>query len=428
MAPYMSVEHAHRTYGPVDREALHSRLSKSERGLLRMGLVKSEQWRRLPAEGLYQIVISEVLDNGKTYPLERNGARAFSVTSVLDLGLRMMESDRGRTALANLANKAICVWRERPVPGPVVEPWYIDIPAAVDDFLRCVRYRFPIVKLDDRNGFCHEEENETMPYSWVDEYSTLEHFDFNPKAAAVLHLNWQAKGGIPDKPRSQLMEKLYWTRLKADIARRQRRDDAQQAETVRFHRLQFHLAAMVTHHLCHLFVNFLRETEELVHHVTDADLYRLVRRYDPGAEFEVDFFGGRPKLFIDQRGPREESYPGQSYVIRRGKGGSRMAAVVAQYKIESYLKGDFSVPLLTEVQAEVFPMERYQDVLRRFGGSKHETWQWKEGQTGTRRVAEVGSYDQQAFSVPWDIQGLEYQLMKKACFDPSIRVVDPRGF
>ncbi|KAL2193765.1 hypothetical protein P885DRAFT_44533 [Corynascus similis CBS 632.67] len=437
MAPYMSVEHAHRSYGPVDREALHSRLSKSERGLLRMGLVKSEQWRRLPAEGLYQIVISEVLDNGKTYPLDRSGGRAFSVTSVLDLGLRMMESERGRTALENLANKAICVWRERPVPGPVVEPWYIDVPAAVDNFLRCVRYRFPIVKLDDRNGFCHEEENKTMPYSWIDEYTTLEQFDFNPKAAAVLHLNWQVSdftchGSSSYKKdadtRPQLMEKLYWTRLKADIARRQRRDDEQLAETVRFHRLQFHLAAMVTHHLCHLFVNFLRETEELVHHVTDADLYRLVRRYDPGAEFEIEFFGGRPKLFIDQRGPREETYPGQSYVIKRGKGGSRMAALVAQYKIESYLKGDFSVPLLTEIQAEVFPMERYQDVLRRHGGSKHEACQWNEGQTGTRRVAEVGSYDQQAFSVPWDIQGVEYQMMKKACFDPSIRVIDPRGF
>lgn len=54
-----------------------------------------------------------------------------------------------------------------------------------------MRYRFPIVKLDDRNGFCHEEENKSMPYAWVDEYSTLEQFDFNPKAAAVLHLNWQ---------------------------------------------------------------------------------------------------------------------------------------------------------------------------------------------------------------------------------------------
>lgn len=143
----------------------------------------------------------------------------------------------------------------------------------------------------------------------------------------------------------QLVEKLYWTRLKADVARRQQREDAHLTETARFHRLQFHLAAMVTHHLCHLFVNFLRECEGLAHSVTDADLMRLVRRYDPGAEFEIEFFGGRPKLFIDQRGrPQEESYPGQSYVIKRGRGGSRMAAVVAGYKMESYLQGGEFIP------------------------------------------------------------------------------------
>jgi hypothetical protein len=214
MAPYMSLERAHRSYGPVNTEALSGRLPKSERGLLRMGLVRSEQWRQLPTEGLYQLVISEVRDDGRTYPLERGGGRAFAVASVLDLGLRMLESERGRAgmfldfdcsvpgfvadvlgcvyvALENLAHKAVCVWRERPVPGPVTEPWSVDVPAAVDEFLRSVRYRFPLVKLDDRNGFCHEQENEAVPYSWADEYSTLEQSDFNPKAAAVLHLNWQ---------------------------------------------------------------------------------------------------------------------------------------------------------------------------------------------------------------------------------------------
>jgi hypothetical protein len=89
---------------------------------------------------------------------------------------------------------------------------------------------------------------------------------------------------------------------------------------------------------------------------------------------------------------------------------------------------DFSVPLLTEVEGDVFPMERYQDVMRRFGGSKHESCHWKEGQTGTRRVAEVGSLDQQPLSVPWDIQGTEYHLMKRACFDPAIRIVDLKAF
>lgn len=149
----------------------------------------------------------------------------------------------------------------------------------------------------------------------------------------------------------QLVEKLYWTRLKADVARRQRRDDDQISHTARFHRLQFHLAAMVTHHLCHLFVNFLRQSEKLADQVTDADFMRLVRRYDPGAEFEIEFFGGRPKLFIDQGGDRDESYPGQSYVIKRGSNSSRMAAAVALYKIESYLKGGkFTPTRLRDVQ------------------------------------------------------------------------------
>jgi hypothetical protein len=95
----MSVERAHRSYGPVNKEVLSGRLSKSERGLLRMGLVRSEQWRRLPTEGLYQLVVSEVLDDGRTYPLERGGGRAFAVASVLDLGLRMLESERGRAGM-----------------------------------------------------------------------------------------------------------------------------------------------------------------------------------------------------------------------------------------------------------------------------------------------------------------------------------------
>lgn len=61
-----------------------------------MGLVRSEQWKGLPTEGLYQVVLFEVLDDGSTHPLEHGGGRAFTVASVLDLGLRMVESRRGR--------------------------------------------------------------------------------------------------------------------------------------------------------------------------------------------------------------------------------------------------------------------------------------------------------------------------------------------
>lgn len=73
-------------------------------------------------------------------------------------------------------------------------------------------------------------------------------------------------------------------------------------------------------------------------------------------------------------------------------------------------------------------MERYQDVKRRYGVSKHESSQWREGQTGTRRVAEAGSRVPQSPNVPWNVQGADYQMLKRACLDPSIRLVDVFGF
>ncbi|KAJ4296156.1 hypothetical protein N0V88_004860 [Collariella sp. IMI 366227] len=223
----------------------------------------SEQRRQPSTEGLYQIVISEVLINGGVYPLERGGGRAFAVSSVLDLGLRMLESHRGRNALENVARKAISNWRERSGRGPVSEFEHINLPAAVDEFLHSVRFCFPIVKLDDREGFCHEEDGKT-PRS-------------NPRVSAILHLNWQ------------LMDQLYRARLKA--AATQHDDERQTGPLLRFRRLHFHLAATVAHHFCHLFTNFLRGYDTLANEVSDADFLRLVGRYDPGKEFEKEFFG-----------------------------------------------------------------------------------------------------------------------------------------
>lgn len=70
------------------------------------------------------------------------------------------------------------------------------------------------------------------------------------------------------------------------------REEAHRTAVSYFRRLQLHLAATVTHHQCHLFLNSLRET--------DADMRRLVHQYDVGTAFKAGFFGGRPTLFIDQ--------------------------------------------------------------------------------------------------------------------------------
>ncbi|KAK0728952.1 hypothetical protein B0T21DRAFT_292075 [Apiosordaria backusii] len=395
------------------------------------------------ADGLYGVCISELLDNGTTIPLEQGGGRAWVVSAVLDLGLRMLESPRGREALDNLAQKSLCVWRERPVSSSSSEvvPKESNTAHSVDEFLYTVRHNFPIVKLDPkRNGFLADPATTSIFAFYRSPSFTQPNPPkgrFNPKAAAVLHLN------------THLIDKLYYSRLKSDISRRHKRMDEALVQTARFRRLGFHIAGMVTHHLCHLFVNFLREyvdEERGGRLVTDGDFMRLVTRYDPGAEWEVEFFGGRMKLFVDFVDGEEpgEGEKGESYVIKRGGNGRRMAAKVASYKTESYLRGDFSVPLLTEVEGEVFPMEKYQDVKRRYGNSKltdchhggHSSKSSKENSPsigsetetlGTGKSPEIGSRAvvDQPLGLPWNIQGQEYQLLKQACFDPAVRVVSP---
>lgn len=70
--------------------------SRTEQGVLRSGPVKSSQWNQIQLDGLYQLVVCEVRQDGITYPLDRGSRQAFAVASVLDLGLRMLESSRGR--------------------------------------------------------------------------------------------------------------------------------------------------------------------------------------------------------------------------------------------------------------------------------------------------------------------------------------------
>ncbi|KAK3329793.1 hypothetical protein B0H66DRAFT_38201 [Apodospora peruviana] len=418
MGAYISVEQANLSHGPVDSVVLSEKLSKRQRGLLRLGLVRSHDWTELPIEGIYQIVISEVLETGSAHALVHGGSRAFAVTAVLDLGLRMLESPRGRTALQNLARRTFHCFCEKEkdssMPHDCPDSHPPNLPMAVAEFLRSVRYRFPSVTLDKCNGLRQEKGAAPGKYDdfWCDEIPTLEKLKFNPKEEAVLHLNWE------------MIDKLYWTRLKADMSAGRDSNGADH-NMIRFRRLQFHLGIMVAHHLCHLFIGFLRSSETLSAHVDDVRILRLVNRYDAGAEFETDFFGGRPKMFIDFDGPAEERYAGQSYLVKRGDDSRRIAAVIPQERIENYLKGDFSLPLLTTTDEMDAEFELFRDVKKRYPASSHER---KDDDIADLGRARKDDDPKQLFSLPWDVKGEEYRLLKRACHDPSVRLVDTHGF
>ncbi|KAM7205509.1 hypothetical protein V8F20_003093 [Naviculisporaceae sp. PSN 640] len=447
MGNYMSVEHAQSAHGPVDFAALFKKLSSRQRRLLRLGLVRSKDWTQLPTEGIYQIVISEILETGSAHALVHGGSRAFAVTAVLDLGLRMLESPRGRQALQNLALRTfrcICPESEKNLghlphtcPDSQLELQKANLPGTISEFLRSVRYRFPTVILDKRTGFqdksfsvrqhgSHNDED-----FWCSHIPTLETLKFNPKEDAVLHLSWE------------LVDKLFWTKLKADTGSLpiKEKGGEESAKIVRFKRLQFHLATMVSHHLCHLFIGFLRGSETLFEHVDDVRVLRLVNRYDAGAEFENEFFGGRPKMFIDQTfgdafAPQER-YAGESYLVKRGEDSRRVAATIPLESIEDYLKGDFSHPLLPPSYSEKHDsrFELYRDVKRRHEENTNNRRRSYYGDANDEKVQITTNKTERAsqdssdkFSLPWDITGEEYGLLKKACYNPSVRLVDTLGY
>ncbi|KAK4216999.1 hypothetical protein QBC37DRAFT_309090 [Rhypophila decipiens] len=452
MGNYMSVEHAKSAHGSVDTAALSENLSSKKQRLLRWGLVREKDWTQLPTEGIYQIAISEVLETGSAHPLVHGGSRAFAVTAVLDLGLRMLESPRGRQALQNLALRTFkCTCPESENTFPSSQHSHIcpdsqkcsGLPLAISTFLRSVRYRFPAVILDKRDGFqdkafsikqhgSHNDED-----FWCSHIPTLEKLKFNPKEEAVLHLSWE------------LVDKLYWTRLKADTwsiysLSSQDKEKGEQPKMVRFKGLQFHLATMVAHHLCHLFMDLLMKGDDnpLADKVDEVRVLRLAQRYDAGEEFENEFFGGRPRLFIDgtfndaSKGP-EERYAGQSYLVKRGEDSRRIGAVIPLDRIEEYLRGDFSSPLLSAGYSEKDDsrFELYRDIKRRYRGPgiarehnkghKNDNKRISEAELeATADIVENGSFDH----LPWDVKIDEYKMLKKACYNPSVRLVDTLGY
>ncbi|KAM7199316.1 hypothetical protein V8F33_004564 [Rhypophila sp. PSN 637] len=482
MGNYMSVEHAKSAHGSVDTAALSENLSSKQQRLLRWGLVREKDWAQLPTEGIYQIVISEVLETGSAHTLIHGGSRAFAVAAVLDLGLRMLESPRGRQALQNLALRTFkCTCPESENLFPSSQHSHIcpdsqqssDLPLAISTFLRSVRYRFPTVILDKRDGFqdkgfsvkqhgSHNDED-----FWCSHIPTLENLKFNPKEEAVLHLSWE------------LVDKLYWTRLKADTwsiysSSSQDKEKGEQPKMVRFKRLQFHLATMVAHHLCHLFMDSFMKGDKnpLADKVDEVRVLRLAQRYDAGEEFENEFFGGRPRLFIDgtfndaSQGP-EDRYAGQSYLVKRGEDSRRIGAVIPLDRVVEYLRGgrslfsywfafdytdgvltivrtDFSSPLLSPsyYEKDDSRFELYRDIKRRCRGpgiakdhnKGHNNDNKRKAEAeaelvATEAIVEKSSFDQSdKFSLPWDVKDNEYRMLKKACYDPSVRLVDTLGY
>lgn len=111
------------------------------------------------------------------------------------------------------------------------------------------------------------------------------------------------------------------------------------------------------------------------------------------------------------------------------------------------VKIDFSSPLIPVAEEESF--ELYRDVRRRY--EKVAVWKGKQPEKQTREVVVVrrpvaavnvgqseragngngnnaDGEEEKPVNVPWDVKDEEYRLLKKASCDPSVRLVDMRGY
>lgn len=100
---------------------------------------------------------------------------------------------------------------------------------------------------------------------------------------------------------------------------------------------------------------------------------------------------------------------------------------------------DFSYPLLLPSYSEKHhtSFELYRDVKRRYEwsnktNSKRLSYYGdvkdEKAHSTTSKTEQGSGDDSDKFSLPWDIKDAEYGLLKKACYDPSVRLVDMLGY
>jgi len=111
--------------------------------------------------------------------LPQQSTRYGAVASVIDLGLRVLETLDGRRSLVDIAIKAIKERREKNKHHLYGNRSLDEMSPWIDFFLTCLRSSFPDVYLMNMSG-----EGEAERYEWGDDMAR-----YDPKSAVELHLN-----------------------------------------------------------------------------------------------------------------------------------------------------------------------------------------------------------------------------------------------
>jgi hypothetical protein len=72
------------------------------------------------------------------------------------------------------------------------------------------------------------------------------------------------------------------------------------------------------------------------------------------------------------------------------------------------------------------PFEKFRDVKKRYKETGHE--ENAHDAIHSSGAGSPRSSKDKPHLVPWDVTGDEYELLKKSCCDPSVRLVDTHGY
>jgi hypothetical protein len=113
----------------------------------------------------------------KELPVDSNRYR--TTAAIIDLGLQILETDKGRESLLKVATETIKERRKKNKYHLYDNRSLDEMPEWIDSFLTNLRGNFPYVYLKKMTG-----EGMTIKYDWGDSMDT-----YNPKSAVELHLN-----------------------------------------------------------------------------------------------------------------------------------------------------------------------------------------------------------------------------------------------
>ncbi|KAF4973122.1 hypothetical protein FZEAL_9410 [Fusarium zealandicum] len=297
------------------------------------------------ANGIHSLVINESRQIGdgpaEIRSKEENTWTFTSLASAINIGIDILETHEGRTALAELADMVIENWRTNHrhwFPGDDKQ-----LPRYVDHFLSALRRDFPQVTVEHLGGpdvLASTKRMVPLPgLTWDGDL-----LDYRPKDATGLYYNHSR---VAD------MVAAAATMWKNVTGSRRPSEEAQRMAK-RHKEFQFMFAVATAHELCHAFVGYLAQNDPQLTSYTPPEVTYLdysaprerqsTRNGESGRWLENRLFGGSIEFYHDPQDTKGQV--GIPYLLKRDAVAFRIRGQFMRRMVETSREFKFPFPTL----------------------------------------------------------------------------------